>query len=172
MAGAAGLATVLVALFGGWLRERTQSPSVGPSLTQFTWSLPAGTGLDSAPVVSPDGRRIAFTAVSGECGATPVRAVARLARGHGHRRYRRRQAAVLVARRHVARVLCLRQADESGRRGRRAGRHVRCAGREGRHVESFGDDRVQSQPDLRGTRQGVGGRRRGGTRHAARLRPW
>ena len=45
------------------------SQSVAPSLTQFTWSLPAGTGLDSAPIVSPDGRRIAFTAVSG--GSTP-----------------------------------------------------------------------------------------------------
>ena len=36
------------------------------SLTQFTWSLPAGTALDSAPVVSPVGRRLAFTAVSGD----------------------------------------------------------------------------------------------------------
>ena len=75
--------------------------------------------------------------------ATPVRAVARLARCHGHRGYRRGQAAVLVARRHVARVLCPRQADESGGRGRRAGRHLRCAGREGRRVESHGDDRVR-----------------------------
>ena len=66
MAGVAGAAMVLVALLGVWLRERAQSPSIAPSLTQFTWSLPAGTGLDSAPIVSPDGRRIAFTAVSGE----------------------------------------------------------------------------------------------------------
>ena len=29
-------------------------------LTQFTWTLPAGTALDSAPVVSPDGQHIAF----------------------------------------------------------------------------------------------------------------
>ncbi len=66
MAAAAGLATVLVALFGGWLGGRTPGESVAPRLTRFTWSLPPGTGLDSAPIVSPDGRRIAFTAVSGE----------------------------------------------------------------------------------------------------------
>lgn len=64
MAGAAGLAIVLLALIGGRLRE--QSPPVGPNLTQFTWSLPAGTALDSAPIVSPEGRRIAFTAVTGD----------------------------------------------------------------------------------------------------------
>ena len=57
---------VLVALFGGWLGGRTPGESVAPRLTRFTWSLPPGTGLDSAPIVSPDGRRIAFTAVSGE----------------------------------------------------------------------------------------------------------
>jgi Tol biopolymer transport system component len=68
-AGAAGLAIALAAVLGGWLREREQSASVGPGLTQFTWSLPAGMGLDSAPIVSPDGRRIAFTAVS--AGTTP-----------------------------------------------------------------------------------------------------
>jgi eukaryotic-like serine/threonine-protein kinase len=65
VAGAAGLAIVLVALIGGRLREQAQSLSVGPNLTQFTWSLPAGTALDSAPIVSPEGRRIAFTAVRG-----------------------------------------------------------------------------------------------------------
>ncbi len=64
-AGAAGLAMVLVAFIGGRLREQSRSPSVAPDLTQFTWSLPAGTALDSAPIVSPIGRRIAFTAVSG-----------------------------------------------------------------------------------------------------------
>ncbi len=64
---------------GWWLRERAQRPSVEPHLTQFTWSLPEGTGLDSAPVVSPDGRRIAFTAISGRSPSTLVRAIARLA---------------------------------------------------------------------------------------------
>ena len=66
MAAAAGLAAVLVALFGGWLGSRTRGESVAPRLTRFTWSLPPGTGLDSAPVISPDGGRIAFTAVSGD----------------------------------------------------------------------------------------------------------
>ncbi|MEP6917747.1 MAG: protein kinase, partial [Acidobacteriota bacterium] len=66
IAAAAGLATVLVALIGGWLGARTSGESVAPRLTRFTWSLPPGTGLDSAPIVSPDGQRIAFTAVSGE----------------------------------------------------------------------------------------------------------
>lgn len=71
-AAVAGVAMIVVALLGGGLPERTWSPSVSPvtpSLTQFTWSLPADTGLDSAPVISPDGRRIAFTAVTH--GATP-----------------------------------------------------------------------------------------------------
>ena len=66
IAGAAVLAMVLVALISGRLRQQTQSPSAAPSLTQFTWSLPAGTALDSAPIVSPNGRRFAFTAVSGD----------------------------------------------------------------------------------------------------------
>ena len=66
IAAAAGVAIVLVALIGGRLREPAQSPSAAPNLTQFTWSLPAGTALDSAPIVSPDGRRIAVTAVSGD----------------------------------------------------------------------------------------------------------
>ena len=66
IAGAAGLVMVLVALITGRLREPAPGPSVAPDLTQFTWSLPAGTALDSAPIVSPVGRRIAFTAVSGD----------------------------------------------------------------------------------------------------------
>ena len=77
-------------------------------------------------------------------GATLVRAVARLARCDRHRWDRRSKAAVLVARRHVDRIFCPRQTDESGGRGRRAGRHLRCAGREGRRVESHGDDRVRA----------------------------
>ena len=66
IAGAAGLAMVLGVYIGGRLREQSPSPSVAPDLTQFTWSLPAGTALDSAPIVSPVGRRVAVTAVSGE----------------------------------------------------------------------------------------------------------
>ena len=48
---------------------------------------------------------------------------------------------------------------------------VRCAGRAGRHVESFGHHRVQPHPDLRRACQGVGERRCGGARYAARLEP-
>ena len=66
IAGAAGLAMVLIAFLSGRFGERALSPSAESSLTQFTWSLPAGTALDSAPVVSPIGRRFAFTAVSGD----------------------------------------------------------------------------------------------------------
>jgi Tol biopolymer transport system component len=66
IAGAAGLAMILGAFIGARLREPASSPSAAPGLTQFTWPLPAGTALDSAPIVSPDGRRIAFTAVSGD----------------------------------------------------------------------------------------------------------
>jgi hypothetical protein len=64
IAGIASVALVLAAGFGWWLRERVQRRSIEPDLTQFTWSIPEGMGIDSAPVVSPDGRRIAFTAVS------------------------------------------------------------------------------------------------------------
>jgi Tol biopolymer transport system component len=51
--GAAGL--------GWWLHAATGSRPKGPTV-RFTWSLPGGLGLDSPPVVSPDGQRIAFTA--------------------------------------------------------------------------------------------------------------
>ena len=64
-AGAVAVAILLFTLIGGWLREPVAREPVGPSLTQFTWSLPDGTTLASAPIVAPDGRRIAFTAVSG-----------------------------------------------------------------------------------------------------------
>ena len=39
-------------------KPRTQGP--GPALTKFTWMLPAGLVLDSAPMVSPDSRQIAL----------------------------------------------------------------------------------------------------------------
>ena len=64
IAGVASVAMVLAAVLGWSLRERAQSPPIEPSLTRFMWSLPQGMGLDSAPALSPDGRRIAFTAVS------------------------------------------------------------------------------------------------------------
>jgi serine/threonine protein kinase len=66
IAGAAGVAMGMMALLSGRFGGGALSPSTESSLTQFTWSLPAGTALDSAPIVSPTGRRIAFTAVSGD----------------------------------------------------------------------------------------------------------
>jgi eukaryotic-like serine/threonine-protein kinase len=65
IAGAVGLSMALALLAGQQLRERAPSELAGPNLTQFTWSLPEGTTLASAPIVSPDGRRIAFTAEDG-----------------------------------------------------------------------------------------------------------
>jgi serine/threonine protein kinase/Tol biopolymer transport system component len=48
-------------LFSGWvLFPATSREPREPELTRFTWPLPAGLGLGSAPVVSPDSRHIAF----------------------------------------------------------------------------------------------------------------
>jgi hypothetical protein len=47
-------------------------------VTRFTWSLPAGLELDSAPVVSPDSRSIAFTATDASVTRLFVRALDRL----------------------------------------------------------------------------------------------
>ena len=66
VAGAAALAVVVMALISGRFGARALNPPAESSLTQFTWSLPAGTALDSAPIVSPIGRRFAFTAVRGD----------------------------------------------------------------------------------------------------------
>ena len=54
---------IAVAVATGWWLAG-QYPRTAPvgALTRFTWTLPAGASLDSAPVVAPDGRRIAFTA--------------------------------------------------------------------------------------------------------------
>ena len=65
---AAASAAVAVAL-AGWALERTPSP-VAQQVTRFTWALPAGMGLGSAPVVSPDSRYIAFVGVGGENATT------------------------------------------------------------------------------------------------------
>ena len=48
-------------LLSGWLlvQERSRQPGPVP-LTQFTWTLPAGMVLDSAPIVSPNSRHVAF----------------------------------------------------------------------------------------------------------------
>ena len=60
----AGIAVIAaVALMAVWLvfaRESAQQGSREPELTQFTWPLPDGVSLGSAPAVSPDSRHIAF----------------------------------------------------------------------------------------------------------------
>ena len=67
LATAAIVAGVLVALgIAVGSRNRVETATEIP-LTRFVWTLPAGMTLDSPPVVSPDGRRIAFAAL-GESG--------------------------------------------------------------------------------------------------------
>lgn len=60
----AGVMTLVAVLAVGWtLREietAREPEQSGVPLTRFTWTLPPGTTLDSAPAVAPDGRRIAF----------------------------------------------------------------------------------------------------------------
>ena len=55
--GVAALAAIPIIAM--WWTAST-SPTPVPPLTQFTWTLPTGTALASAPVVSPDGRHIVF----------------------------------------------------------------------------------------------------------------
>ena len=56
------LGAVALGLGAGWLLAAAAEHDATPSpLAAFTWPLPAGLALDSAPAVSPDGRRVAFT---------------------------------------------------------------------------------------------------------------
>jgi len=57
-AAATGIA-VLVGL-AWWLPSQVARQPTAATLTRFTWSLPVGVGLDSAPIVSPDGQSIGF----------------------------------------------------------------------------------------------------------------
>jgi Tol biopolymer transport system component len=64
-------------LVGGWqLMSDIPRDAGAPRLTQFTLPLPAGVFLASAPMVSPDGRRIAFTGTDGTNSRLFVRALA------------------------------------------------------------------------------------------------
>jgi eukaryotic-like serine/threonine-protein kinase len=57
---AAPVLTAALLLGGWWMSpDAPRQPGTIP-LTQFTWTLPAGTVLDSAPVVSPDSQRVVF----------------------------------------------------------------------------------------------------------------
>jgi serine/threonine protein kinase/Tol biopolymer transport system component len=61
VATAAAVGAASLVLAGAWLITLVPSrESRPPGLTQFTISLPPGVVLDSAPVVSPDSRQIAF----------------------------------------------------------------------------------------------------------------
>ena len=61
-------------LIAAWSLARVPSRDPrGPELTRFTWALPAGMGLGSAPAVSPDGRHIAFVGLRGRVGQLYVR---------------------------------------------------------------------------------------------------
>ena len=51
---------------GWWLTDRYPQATPMGALTRFTWTLPAGMSLDSAPVVAPNGRSIAYTAVDAD----------------------------------------------------------------------------------------------------------
>jgi Tol biopolymer transport system component len=66
------LALSMAAAASGWWLHSITSGAAGIRTTRFTWALPAGMGLDSAPVISPDGRHIAFTARPATQGATSL----------------------------------------------------------------------------------------------------
>ena len=71
------------AVIGGLVAWRLSRPDpthepAATGVTRFTWSLPAGLELDSAPVVSPDSRSIAFTATDASGTRLFVRALDRL----------------------------------------------------------------------------------------------
>jgi eukaryotic-like serine/threonine-protein kinase len=52
-------------VLGWWLRNSVVTEVPVPPVTRSTWTLPAGLALDSPPVVSPDGKHVAFTALDG-----------------------------------------------------------------------------------------------------------
>ena len=57
---AAGLAAAVVVAVAWIAQNASGQASIGTAVTRFTWSLPPGTSLASAPAVSPDGRSVAF----------------------------------------------------------------------------------------------------------------
>jgi hypothetical protein len=80
--GGLALALAAGAVIGGLVvwrlrRSETGDPAVA-GVARFTWSLPAGLELDSAPVVSTDSRSIAFTAKDASSSRLFVRALDKL----------------------------------------------------------------------------------------------
>lgn len=72
-------AAVLAAVLGvAWERQSLVSPTDALPLSQSTWQLPGDLPLGSAPVVSPDGRRIAFVGGLGAARRLFVRDLASL----------------------------------------------------------------------------------------------
>lgn len=72
LAGAMAAAAVAIA----WKPTTTPADApAGPALTRFSWTLPDGVGLGSAPVVSPDSRYVAFVGIDGAQARLYVRAL-------------------------------------------------------------------------------------------------
>ena len=73
----AAAATIVVAAVtaGWWLRGRALDGPTVNHPTQFAWPLPADVRLDSAPVVSPDSRFVAFTGLGASGTALYLRAM-------------------------------------------------------------------------------------------------
>ena len=59
---ATAAAVVLLAAIGWWSRRSSPVETPAVPMTRFSWSTPPGMTLASAPVVSPDGRSLAFVA--------------------------------------------------------------------------------------------------------------
>jgi eukaryotic-like serine/threonine-protein kinase len=57
------VAIIAMVVAAGWWSRHQSIPEGAGELTRFTWSLPVGVALDSAPVVSPNGRAIVFSGV-------------------------------------------------------------------------------------------------------------
>lgn len=73
-----GTALAIAGVLAGtvWWLERTEAPAT--DLARFTWTLPDDVGLDSVPVVAPQGRSIAFVGRSGAGSQLFVRELASL----------------------------------------------------------------------------------------------